>query len=125
MSRRVSFGILFLVLVVVGIFVVSPPQFIREWGLPKIARDLPVGTTEEISAAFDARVKEHYPTGITEGNFLNTLRAENFEVVPGEERVARIERGGHPCTRSWTIVWLVNPQGQIADVGGRYDVTCP
>ena len=100
--------------------------FYREMGLPPIARGLPFPADQTASQSFHDRVVDQFGQGMTDGNMMNTLRAEGWEVttLSPTKRMTAIGRAGWKCTASWIIYWDADETGKAVDVRGEYVGKC-
>jgi hypothetical protein len=89
---------------------------------PPIAQGLPkvfVPTSD-----FDARIRQRFPIGSSEGSLITELRAEKFTITeiqdPSDQyrRRAYYESQNFPCKETWAITWAAD-QGHITAIQGR------
>jgi hypothetical protein len=96
---------------------------------PSIGRDLPHGKWNDVSRAFDARVKSRFAVGSSEGDMLAELRREKFTITPnktpesGYSFSANRSAEGFPCKLFWSINWNAD-DGRISGIEGQYAGSC-
>ncbi len=82
---------------------------------------------DESSAVFDQQVKARFPVGSDENALRLELVRERFVIKRDKESPFRFSAtyGASElfCRRDWIIQWNVNA-GKIADIGGKYWLTC-
>jgi hypothetical protein len=89
---------------------------------PPIAQGLP--TSSGPTPDFDARIKQRFPVGSSEGSLVAELRSENFGVTEIRDPASQFRHQGYyeahifPCKATWTIKWFAD-QGLIAGIEGR------
>ncbi|MFN7728975.1 MAG: hypothetical protein ACK5P7_07450 [Bdellovibrio sp.] len=116
------------VLVVIGMAMGSlcvyiNPAFLRERGLPAAARGLPAEPGPG-SAEFDRRIQEQFQAGMTEGQLLNTLSIEGYE-IRREDKMALLQRRAVPCQYTWVVIWGTGAQDVVTNIKGTHGQICP
>ena len=85
------------------------------------------GSPADASAAFDLQVKARFPVGADEGALRKELLDERFVIVRDKDSPFRFSATYSAselfCRQDWIIWWNVNA-GKIADIGGKYVLTC-
>jgi len=118
MTRRLTIIACILALVV-GMFVwVSPPSFIRELGLPEIAKALP-SNFKDAESEFNNRVRSRFAAETNESNLMSELTKMGFSVDALNNR-ADVSRNGFPCSLEWWIIWGVDANGVVMHIDGHY-----
>ncbi len=84
-------------------------------------------SADESSAVFDQQVKARFPVGSDENALRVELVRERFVIIRDKDSPFRFSAtyGASElfCRRDWIIRWNVNA-GKIADIGGKYWLTC-
>lgn len=91
--------------------------------LPELARDLPSKFTEG-SSVFNDRVQNKFGRTQKEIGIVNELRKEGFtiidEVNAAGRRQAILSGSRFPCSLRMEVSWLVDKNGMISDLAGKY-----
>jgi hypothetical protein len=116
------------ILIVVGLALITlclylNPAFLRERGLPAAAKGLP-SEPGPGSVEFDRRIQEQFQAGMTEGQLLNTLSIEGYE-IRRQDKMAVIERRAVPCKFTWIVIWGTGPQDVVTNIKGTHGQICP
>ncbi len=84
-------------------------------------------SADESSAVFDQRVKARFPVDSDENALRAELVRERFVIIRDKESPTRFSAAYSVselfCRRDWIVRWNVNA-GKIADIGGKYWLTC-
>lgn len=87
--------------------------------LPEIVRDLPSNYAEG-QQVFSSRLKTRFPIGSQEGNLIEILRNDGFEVADSHhDRFATISDKGFPIANVWHVGWQAEG-GRITKIWGIY-----
>ncbi len=94
--------------------------------LPAIAATLP-GEESEFSHELDAKVRELFPIGTSEGSLIDYLRDQGFAPEwrgRNEPNAASFIHNGLICKKMIRIFWRADPAGILTDVNGIYESQC-
>jgi hypothetical protein len=84
-------------------------------------------SADESSAVFDQQVKARFPVGSDESALRKELLGERFVIIRNKDSPFRFSATYSAselfCRQDWIIRWNVNA-GKIADIGGKYWLTC-
>jgi hypothetical protein len=93
---------------------------------PPVGDHLNASAAED-SAEYDEQVKARFPVGSDESALRVALARERFVIVrstdPGFRFSAAYSASELFCRQDWSILWSAYA-GKIADIGGRYWLTC-
>ncbi len=81
----------------------------------------------DASAAFDQQVKARFPAGSDESALRAELVRERFVIIRDKDSPFRFSATYSAselfCRRDWIVRWDLNA-GKIADISGKYWLTC-
>lgn|SRR5208283_1815354 len=93
---------------------------------PTVGDHLNASAAED-SAVYDQQVKARFPVGSDESALRVALARERFVIVRSTGSRFRFSAAYSAselfCRKDWSILWSAYA-GKIADIGGRYWLTC-
>ena len=91
--------------------------------LPELARNLPSKFTEG-NSVFNDRIQNKFGGVKNETEIFSELRKEGFMIIDGVNAAGRRQAvlygSKFPCSLRWEVSWLVDKDGVISDLAGKY-----
>ena len=120
---KISSGVLLVLILCFGAYIYWELSVTHPFPLPDLARDLPSKFTEG-NSVFNDRVQNKFGRTQKEIEVVEELRKEGFMIIAGindaGRRQAILEGNRFPCSLRWEVSWLVDKNGMISDLAGKY-----
>jgi hypothetical protein len=86
---------------------------------PKIGRNLP-SSFADADKEFSARIKNAFPSDITEARIREDLQQQGFIITTNE---AVFSKSQFPCLLTWRVTWQAN-EGIVKSINASYGGSC-
>lgn len=120
---KISSGVLVVLLLAFGAYIYWELSVTHPFPLPELARDLPSKFTEG-NSVFNDRVQNKFGGNQKETAIVEELRKEGFTIFDGVNEAGRrqaiLKGGNFVCNLRWEVSWLVDKDGMISDLVGKY-----